>query len=74
MKFAIGQKVVVLHAHANGADMEGTITKKGEGQEYKGKWWVDIGHVSLPIEPERLVDAKVHYARQRAKHLHPPKS
>jgi hypothetical protein len=63
MKFAIGQKVVVLHAHANGA-----------GQEYKGKWWVDIGHVSLPIEPERLVDAKVHYARQRAKHLHPPKS
>ncbi len=72
--FTPGQKVVVKHAHAGGSDMEGTIVRKGEGQEYKGKWWVDMGQMKLPIEPERIQDAKVYYARERAKFAFPPKS
>lgn len=77
MKFKIGQVVVVLQAHAGGADLEGTIVRKGTANsEYANKWWIDLkgGDGLLPVEPERIVDSNVYYARQRAKYAHPPKS
>jgi hypothetical protein len=73
MKVKVGQAVVVLHAHAGGADMSGVVVSPG-ANEYTGKWWVDIGDTKLPVEPERIVDATSYYARLRARHAHPPKS
>ena len=72
MKPYVGQEVVVLQAHANGANMNGKVVRQANGT-FHGKWWVDLGDTMLPVEEERIVDAKVFYARERAKHEFPPK-
>lgn len=66
--FKPGQMVVVLQAHYGGANDYGTIVRKGEGKEYIGKWWVDLGFTQLPVEPERLVDAEQFWKQQRDKY------
>jgi hypothetical protein len=73
----VGQKVVVIKAHANGADLPGTVVRAcSADSSYKGKWWIELegNEGMLPVEPERLVDSNAYYARIRARYAHPPKS
>lgn len=66
--FKINQTVVVLHAQYGGYNECGTIVKKGQGPEYIGKWWVDLGYTHLPVEPERIIDAETFWKIERDKH------
>jgi hypothetical protein len=56
VKWRPGQKVVVIHGHANGANESATIVRECRYPENRGKWLVNIEGVELAVEDERLVD------------------
>lgn len=67
--FKAGQRVVVVAAYYGGSNGSGTIIKKArdDSKEYRGKWWVDIEGLMVPVEPERIVDEADFYNRKRTR-------
>lgn len=65
--FKIGQKVVVLAAYYGGSNAPGVIVGKSTAVEHRGKWLVDIGDTTMPVEDERLVDEKEYWDKRLTK-------